>query len=143
MDRELSILSTTISLLAPQLCTNKQSFKKKSQLGQQEAVLCRQNTPRRGKKFLAYSIHLLAQRPTKTSFWVVDRENVCRQKVVNLLIFADTSFIDNGIIRHWHCQALCPTLIKNELIPMPNFTRLKEVDRVVGFEPTTSATTAA
>jgi hypothetical protein len=40
--------------------------------------------------------------------------------------------------------SLSYTLIKNELIPMPIFTRLiKEVDRVIGFEPTTSVTTAA
>jgi hypothetical protein len=40
-------------------------------------------------------------------------------------------------------SSLSYTLIKNELIPMPNFTRLREVDRVIGFEPTTSVTTAA
>gem|GEM_PF-5048995 len=30
----------------------------------------------------------------KTSFWVVDREKVCRQKVVKLSFFVDISFVD-------------------------------------------------
>jgi hypothetical protein len=48
-----------------------------------------------------------------------------------------------GVVAIWWELSNCPTITENELKTVPYSTRLKEMDRVGLFEPTTSATTTS
>src|SRR3712207_465926 len=83
-----------------------------------------------------------------TLYSIANSKLVCRQeeKFVNPIITLYSNIEVRYIIKNFfpsafieHCCSICPTITENELKLIPYLIRMTKVDRVVGFEPTTSS----